>query len=56
MEQIILIVIVFILALIVLRKGMIDSFKISYYESKLNNRNVDISKVKNITLYGIWKL
>ena len=55
-EIILLIAVIIVLALLNLRSGMIKSFKISYYEAKLNNRGVDISKVKNITLYDIWKL
>lgn len=29
-------------------------FKISYYETKLKNRRVDISKVKNMSIYKLW--
>jgi len=43
-------------SLLVLRKGMIDSFKISYYEQKLKNRGVDISSVSNITLLDILRM
>lgn len=45
-----------LLSLVNLRAGMISSFKISYYEEKLKNRNVDISKVKNIGIIGIFKI
>ena len=45
-----------LLAAVNLRAGMISSFKIDYYEQKLENRNVDISKVKNIGIIGILKL
>ena len=38
-----------------LRKGMIDSYKISYYETKLKNRGVDISHIENIGLIEIIK-
>ena len=42
-------------ALINLRAGMISKFKISYYETKLKNRDVDISHIENITLTQIFK-
>ena len=29
-------------------------FKISYYEAKLVNRDVDISRVKNISLWDVF--
>ena len=45
-----------LLVIINLRAGMISSFKIGYYEQKLENRNVDISKVKNIGVIDILKL
>ena len=35
---------------------LIQRFKVSYYEQKLSNRDVDISSVKNITLTEIFKL
>lgn len=35
---------------------LIQNFKISYYEQKLKNRDVDISSVKHITLTEIFKL
>lgn len=28
--------------------------KIAYYETKLKNRDVDISKVKNMPFYKLW--
>ena len=56
MEIIILIVLVLVFSLMSLRKGMIDTFKISYYEKKLELIDVDISKVKNIGLLDIWRL
>jgi len=43
-------------ALVNLRAEMISKFKISYYETKLKNRDVDISHVENITLIQIFKL
>ena len=39
-----------------IREILIAKFKIGYYEQKLENRKVDISKVKNIGLIGIFKL
>ena len=45
-----------ILALINLHVGVVNAFKISYYEQKLKNRDVDISHIENITLKDIWKL
>jgi len=38
------------------RKILIQKFKVSYYEQKLKNRDVDISSVENITLTEIFKL
>ena len=38
------------------RQILIQKFKISYYEQKLKNRDVDISSVENITLTEIFKL
>lgn len=32
---------------------LVDSFKISYYETKLKNRDVDISHIENITILEI---
>ena len=31
-----------------------DTFKIAYYEAKLENRNIDIYDVKNMPFYKIW--
>ena len=31
-----------------------QTFKIAYYETKLSNRNIDISKVKNMPFYKMW--
>ena len=56
MEVFILAVLILVFTLLSLRKGMIDAFKISYYETKLENRDVDISSVKNMNLRDIWRL
>ena len=48
-------IIISILALC-LRKLVINKFKISYYEQKLKNRNVDISSVEDIGIIEILKL
>mgnify|MGYP001574095769 CR=1 FL=1 len=47
-------IIISILALS-LRKLAINKFKISYYEQKLKNRNVDISNVEDIGIIEILK-
>ena len=44
-----------IVMLIMLRAKFIADFKISYYETKLKNRDVDISHIENITLKGIFR-
>jgi hypothetical protein len=31
-----------------------NAFKIGYYETKLKNRNVDISRIKNMPIYKLW--
>ena len=36
-------------------KSWKDAFKISYYERKLRNRGVDVSPIKNITLWKILR-
>jgi hypothetical protein len=41
--------------LFLMRIIAIQQFKISYYETKLKSRDVDISSVENITLTGIFK-
>ncbi len=46
-------VITILLAVLVLRAGMIAAFKIGYYEQKLKNRGVDISKIENIGVIEI---
>jgi len=38
------------------RQILIQKFKVSYYEQKLKNRDVDIYSVENITLTEIFKL
>ncbi|MCP4762003.1 MAG: hypothetical protein GY870_09480 [archaeon] len=30
------------------------TYKIAYYEAKLENRGVDISEVKNMPFYKLW--
>ncbi len=54
--QIILLISALIFAVLSLRSGMIAAFKIGYYEQKLKDRGVDISEVKNITVWKIYKL
>ena len=56
MEVLILSGLILALSLACLRKAMISTFKISYYEAKLENRDVDISAVKNMNLRDIWRL
>jgi len=52
-----LLVILVIIALILYtREFIINSFKTSYYEAELKNRDVDISHIENITLKEIVKL
>ena len=53
--QTVLIILALFFALLALRKGIIDSFKIGYYETKLENRGVDISKVKNFGLLDVLR-
>jgi len=43
-----------IIILLIVRKILIDDFKIAYYEKKLHNRDVDISKVQNTGLFKIF--
>ena len=45
-----LIVILIILGFFYLQK----IFKITYYETKLENRGVEISHVKNMPFYKLW--
>ena len=54
--EFILLIVVIILSLICLRAGMIQSYKIGYYEQKLKDRNVDMDKVKNMKFLDIWRL
>jgi len=54
--ELFLLVFILILGLVALRKGVISSFKIAYYEEKLKNRNVDIRHIENIGLIDIFKL
>ena len=56
MIELLLVGALIILVLINLRVGVVNTFKISYYEQKLKNRDVDISHIENITLKDIWKL
>jgi len=56
MEIYFLLAVAIICAVLALRKGMINSYKIGYYEQKLKNREVDISSVENMTLLDIWRL
>ncbi len=42
--------------IILLRELFINSFKISYYETKLENRGVDISSVKDAGVIDILKM
>jgi hypothetical protein len=44
------------LIIAVLCRVMIDAYKISYYETELKLRGVDISNVKNMGLFDIWRL
>lgn len=55
-EQLLLGVLILLFALAALRKGMIDSYKIGYYEQKLKNRDVDIARVEHVGLIDIWRL
>jgi len=50
MEEIMLSIIILVLLFLRFR----DVFKISYYEAKLINCGVDISRVKNMPFYKIW--
>lgn len=34
--------------------GLRNEFKIKYYETKLENRGVDIARVKNMPFYKLW--
>lgn len=54
--ELILLFAALIFSLINLRSAMIKSYKIGYYEKKLENRNVNIEKVKNMKLLDIWRL
>lgn len=31
-----------------------NNFKLGYYETKLDNASINISKVKNMPLYKLW--
>lgn len=55
-QIIVLSLLILVFALISLRKGMIDSYKIGYYEQRLKNKDIDISHVENMTLLDIWRL
>ncbi len=44
---------IFLIALI--RAIIISDFKINYYETKLKNRDVNISHIQNIGIIGILK-
>lgn len=48
-------VLILIFAPLSLRQGIINSFKIGYYETKLKNRGVDVSHIENIGIIGILK-
>ena len=50
MEFLIFVVVVFILCWVHCQ----NEFKISYYEEKLKNRNVNIKKVENMPFYKLW--
>ena len=57
MENILVLgIVIFALSVVSLRRNMINTFKISYYETMLELQGVDISKVKNIGLIGIHKI
>lgn len=42
--------------LVMWRGSLIDAAKISYYETKLKNRGVDISHIENLGFIGLFKL
>lgn len=53
--ELILIAVAFLILINEIRLRAIASYKIGYYETKLKNRNVDISHVENIGLFEILK-
>ena len=50
------VVVLSILVFVLMWRFFINEFKISYYETKLENRGVDISAVKNAGLIDIIKM
>jgi len=49
--------IILVLFLMLMRAFVVilkDTFKISYYTTKLRNRDVDTSKVDNMSLWQMW--
>ena len=53
--QLIIISLIFLLSVLNLRTGMIASYKIGYYEQKLEDRDIEISHIKKIGLIEILK-
>lgn len=56
METLILGFLLVVMVVVNLRREMISSFKIGYYEQKLKNKGEDISHVENIDAIDILRL
>lgn len=56
MEKILILVLILPFSILALRRGMIDSFKVGYYETKLKNRGVDISHIEKMSFLDIFRL
>ncbi len=55
MVEVIMAVTLVIIFLLILRDGIIKSFKVGYYEQKLRNKDIDISNMENAKLLDIIK-
>lgn len=53
-ELFIALIVVYII--VIIRNWAISTYKISYYEQRLENNDIDVSSVKNMGFLDIWRL